>query len=143
MAYLLDTVTISEFRDKTHRDPAVFAWQSSITGVPCFLSVITLHEIGFGIHKVARKDPRFATTLAKWYDKIIAHEGEVPFLAVDRSIAELAAEFRARHETSFPDSLIAATAKIHGLTLATRNTTDYSVIGIDLVNPWEFKDAIA
>jgi predicted nucleic acid-binding protein len=143
MAYLLDTVTVSEFRDKTHRDPAVFAWQSSIIGLPCFLSVITLHEIRFGIRKVARKDPGFAATLANWYDKIVAHEGEVPFLAVDRSIAELAAEFRAMHETSFPDSLIAATVKIHGLTLATRNTADFVGIGIDLVNPWEFKDGIA
>jgi toxin FitB len=55
----------------------------------------------------------------------------------------VAAEYRARHETTFPDSLIAAPAKVHGLTFATRNTADFEGIGIDLVNPWEFGEAIS
>ncbi len=58
-------------------------------------------------------------------------------LPVDRAIAEQAAYFRAEHETPFEDSLLAATAKVHGLTLATRNTGDFAVTGISLINPWE------
>jgi predicted nucleic acid-binding protein len=40
---------------------------------------------------------------------------------------------------SLNDSLIAATAKVHGLTLATRNTADFAATGIALFNPWDFK----
>jgi predicted nucleic acid-binding protein len=57
---------------------------------------------------------------------------------VDRVISEQAADFRAAFGAPLPDSLIAATAKVHNLTLATRNTADFKACGIDLVNPWEF-----
>jgi predicted nucleic acid-binding protein len=57
-------------------------------------------------------------------------------LNVDHPIAELAADFRADYQTPFEDSLIAATAKVHRLTLATRNTADFEATGISLVNPW-------
>ena len=55
-----------------------------------------------------------------------------------RDIAELAADFRADDGTPFEDSLIAATAKVHGLTVATRNTGHFTSCGIEVVNPWEF-----
>lgn len=139
MAYLLDTVTISELRDKRTRDPAVVAWQASLVGESFFLSVISLNEIRYGLLKVSRHDPDFAETLTAWYDGIVANEPYLPFLPISRAIAEAAADFRAAHGTAFNDSLIAATAKVHGLTLATRNTPDFAEIGISLVNPWDFK----
>ncbi len=53
------------------------------------------------------------------------------------AIVEQAAEFRANHHTSVGESLIAATAHVHKLTLATRRTADFAATGIRLVNPWE------
>jgi toxin FitB len=86
--------------------------------------------------KVEPGDPVFASRLAAWYSQIVSLQDQFRILIVDRNIAELAADFRADHETPFEDSLIAATAKVHGLTLATRNIADFEATGISLVNPW-------
>lgn len=138
MPYLLDTVTVSELRDKRTRDPAVVAWQAGLIGESFFFSVISLNEIRYGLLKVRQRDPGFAETLATWYDGIVSNEPYLPFLPVTRAIAEVAADFRVDHGCSLNDSLIAATAKVHGLTLATRNTADFAAIGIKLFNPWDF-----
>ncbi|TLD69412.1 type II toxin-antitoxin system VapC family toxin [Phragmitibacter flavus] len=138
MPFLLDTVTISAFRRPAKAGPQLVQWQQSQQGQIGYLSVVTLNELRFGMKKVQSRDPVFASNLATWYDQIIALPDHFRILNVDRAIAEQAADFRAEHGTSFEDSLIAATAKIHGLTLATRNTADFKPTGISLVNPWEF-----
>lgn len=135
MRFLLDTVTISEFRRKDKVHPRVRKWQESIGDV--WLSVITLNELHYGMRNVEPRDPVFASRLVAWYSQIIAQPQRFRILNVDRAIAEQAAEYRAAHNTPFEDSLIAATAKVHGLTLATRNTADFDATGISLVNPWE------
>ncbi len=137
MPYLLDTVTISEFRKRPNMDPAVYAWQESVRGERVWLSVITLNEIQYGILKVEKRDPALAERLRDWYSQILAAAPNVPFLDVDRAIAEQAAGYRALLGLSYNDSLIAATAKVHNLTLATRNIADFQNTGILLVNPWE------
>ncbi len=134
--FLLDTVTLSELRREKKVHPSVRDWQTGIGDV--WLSVITLNEIRYGMRKVGRKDPAFAARLAAWYATLIAQPQRFRILDVNRTIAEQAADFRTDHDTSFPDSLIAATAKIHNLTLATRNTADFAATGIQLVNPWEY-----
>ncbi len=136
MPYLLDTVTISEFRRAKKAHPAVQKWQTDLTKV--YLSVITMNEIRYGMRKVESKDPVFFARLTAWYDNLISQPERFRILPVNLSIAELAADFRASHQSPFEDSLIAATAKIHNLTLATRNISDFKPSGIPLVNPWEF-----
>lgn len=136
MSFLLDTVTVSELRRTDDKmNPGVWAWQKDIR--ESFLSVVTLNEIRFGMKKVERRDPGFASQLSAWYDQIIARPQWFRILNIDRAIAEQAADFRAAHDTPFEDSLIAATAKVHDLTLATRNTADFAATGIRVVNPWE------
>ncbi len=137
MPYLLDTVTISAFRRNGRTPPEVLRWSASLD-VPChYLSVISLNEIRFGIRTVEAKDPDFAQELHDWYQAIVEEDRFYRILPVDREIAEIAALYRADHETPYYDSLIAATAKVHGLALATRNTADFQATGISLVNPWE------
>jgi predicted nucleic acid-binding protein len=137
MRFLLDTVTVSELRRADDKmNPGVLAWQKNLR--ESFLSVITLNELRYGIRKVEPRDPIFAAQLTAWYSQIIARPQRFRILPVDRATAELAADFRAAHDTPFEDSLIAATAQVHNLTLATRNTVDFEACGVEMVNPWEF-----
>jgi predicted nucleic acid-binding protein len=136
MRFLLDTVTISEFRRKEKAHPRVRNWQESIGDV--WLSVITLNELRYGMRKIESRDPVFASHLATWYSQIIMQPQRFRILPVDRAIAELAADFRGAHGTSVEDSLIAATAKVHNLTVATRNTSHFEACGVEIENPWEF-----
>ncbi len=139
MPYLLDTVTISAFRRDGRTPPEILAWSASIDEPCYYISVISLNEIRLGIRNVETKDPEFGQKLNRWYESIVNQERYYRILPVDRQIAETAALYRADHVTPHFDSLIAATAKIHGLTLATRNTTDFIALGISVVNPWEFE----
>jgi predicted nucleic acid-binding protein len=138
MAFLLDTVTVSELRKGTRTNPAVRAWQESEVSGQAYLSVITLNEIRYGILKQKRRDRKFAELLAVWYANLVSQPALFPLLGVDLPIAELAADFRGNEGLAYADSLIAATAKVHGLTLATRNTADFAATGIALFNPWDF-----
>ncbi len=140
MSFLLDTVTLSEFRRAKNAEPAVFRWQASLLGEPVYLSVITLNEIRYGIRKIEKRDPAFATLLGEWYDNLIAQSDLFIVLPVTRRIAESAADFRATHGTPYNDALIAATAQVHGLTLATRNISDFALTGISVVNPWDVEE---
>ncbi len=136
MPILLDTVVLSELRRSENRmHPGVRTWQRGVGD--SFISVITLHELRFGIRKVEPRDPVFATQLTAWYALILAQPDRFRILPVDRAIAELAADFRAAHNTPFEDSLIAATAKVHGLTVVTRNVDDFTPTGVPVLNPWE------
>lgn len=134
-AILLDTVTVSEIRRGPNGNANVWQWQQSMSRA--LLSVITLSEVLYGIRKVERKDPDFAAKLTRWYANLLVQPDRYRIIDVNRIIAEQAAEFRASLGTALADSLIAATAKVHNLTLATRNTADFQHCGIDLVNPWE------
>jgi predicted nucleic acid-binding protein len=138
MAILLDTVALSELRKKSKAARSVIAWQKSEGGALAYVSVITMNEIRYGARKVALRDPGFAARLEEWYGEILAADSLYTILPVGLEIAEAAADFRAIHGSAFNDSLIAATASVHGLTLATRNVGDFEMTGIGLVNPWDF-----
>lgn len=137
MAFLLDTVTLSELRKKEKADRKVLAWQS-VHSARAYVSVITLNEICFGIRQVRRKDKAFAERLEIWYQEILRAKDLFLLISVDRAIAETAADLRHDFQMGYDDALIGATAQIHGLTLATRNTTDFEATGIAMVNPWKF-----
>jgi predicted nucleic acid-binding protein len=121
-----------------HGAPSVIAWQASEGGSPAYVSVITMNEIRYGAKKVAFRDPGFAARLADWYQEILAAKPLYTILPIGIEIAELAADYRAAYGMSLNDSLIAATASVHGLTIATRNTADLEITGVSLFNPWDF-----
>ncbi len=134
--YLLDTVTLSELRKKSRADAAVLRWQYAVGGRQAWVSVITMNEIWYGRCKIEPRDPVFARRLEIWYGEILAAPAQFTLLPVTTDIARQAAEIRATHGVSYNDSLIAATARVHGLTLATRNEADFAGTGVTVINPW-------
>ena len=138
MSWLLDTVVISELRKGPKCDAAVLAWQASTAGQRTFISVITLNEIWFGIESVKSRDARFASALREWYEGSLIPSFQGSFLPVGRQVAEIADELRCSQALSFNDALIAASASVHGLTLATRNEADFAETRIAVINPWRF-----
>lgn len=136
---LLDTVTISELRKEGRMHDAVRAWQEQLSDRETWLSVVSVMEIRMGHLRVLNKDPMFAQRLESWLETTVIPLFEDRLFQIDLAIAREAAGMRVVHGLSPNDSLIAATAKVHGLTLATRNTADFEAMGIRLINPWEFE----
>lgn len=129
MSYLLDTNVISELRKGERTDPSVASWFADIADEEIFLSVLTIGEIRRGVESVRRRDPDSAAALDSWLSRLseIHHDRIVP---VDRPIAEEWGRMNVPDPLPVVDGLLAATARILGLTLVTRNTTDVEGTGV-------------
>lgn len=139
MSYLLDTNVVSELV-AARPNPGVTAWLDGVEPDQVFLSVITVGELKGGIDKLP--DSKRRRQLSNWLNgDLLVRFGE-RVLPIDVAVAlawgTLVAQTRAAG-TPIPavDSLLAATAAVHGLTLVTRNTGDFEAAGIALHNPWE------
>src|SRR5712691_11607314 len=132
---LVDTNVVSELRRGRNADPRVVAWFSEMPNERVFTSVIVLGEVRRGIELVARRDKPQAEVLERWYASIrdqLANR----VLAVDEPI--MMVWYRISLPDLLPayDGLIAATALVHGMTVATRNTADYRRAGVEVFDPW-------
>ncbi|MEA2526043.1 MAG: toxin FitB [Thermomicrobiales bacterium] len=138
MTYLLDTNVVSEWV-KPRPDPHVVSWLADIDEDRVFLSVISLAEISRGIASMpvgVRRD-----RLAAWLADELPERFEGRLLPVNRPIAEAWGMLMSRAKQAgiglgVMDAFFAATADTHGLTLVTRNTSDFARLGIMLLNPW-------
>jgi hypothetical protein len=132
--YLLDTNVISETR-KLRADHGGITLLSAADATKLFLSVLTLGELRKGVAAKRRADPVAADALAAWVDGI-----ETTFadhvLPVDVATARHWGELSASWSIPVIDTLIAATAISHGLTLVTRNARDVRSTGVPLLDPW-------
>jgi toxin FitB len=131
--YLLDTNIISETR-KTRADSGVMAFLSAAEATGLFLSVLTLGELRKGVRAKRRTDPVAADRLGAWVDTIETMFSD-RVLPVDLAIASRWGELSAGRTFPVIDTLIAATALRHGLTLVTRNTRDVESTGVPLIDP--------
>lgn len=135
MSYLVDTNVISELRKGERADPAVRAWFASVADEELFLSVLTVGEIRQGVERICRRDPAAATALDRWLDRVVdTHRDRL--VPVDRLVAEEWGRMNVPDPLPVIDGLLAATAKVTGLTLATRDVGDVERTGVDLVNPF-------
>jgi len=140
MGLLLDTMVTSELRRARHRgaDPAFAAWAASVNLSQAFVSVITIHEMHRGVLLTQRKDPAQGAIYRAWlHDLIDAFGDRVLDLTLDASM--LAAEFHVPDPAPLADAFIAATARTHHLTVATRNTGHFTRFAVPLINPWDTK----
>jgi predicted nucleic acid-binding protein len=136
MSYLLDTNVLSELRKGPRCHPHVAAWYAPIPTEAIYLSVLVIGEIRRGIERIRSRDPQAAMTLEKWLRQVITrHQSRI--LAVDYRVAEEWGRMTASRSLSTVDSLLAATARVHGLTLVTRNVTDIVGTGVAYLNPFE------
>jgi hypothetical protein len=134
--YLIDTNIISEVRKGDRSDPNVAAWYRSIDDRDIYLSVLVLGEIRKGIERARSRDPGRARALETWLSAVRESFGD-RVLAVDQSVADEWGRMSAKRPVSTIDALLAATAKIHRMTLVTRNVADIADLGAELLNPFE------
>ncbi len=135
MKFLLDTNVISEMRKRERAEPKVVRGAARTPVEDIGTSVIVLAEIRRGIELKRRRDPDQATSLDRWFVQMRTRLGD-RVLPIDEPIAEAWALLGIPHPLPLIDGLLAATAKVHGLTLVTRNIGDIARTGVSLLDPF-------
>lgn len=137
MTYLLDTNVISELRKPLGKaDPSVLAWADAHEPLDLYVSAITIFELELGVLAKARKDPVQGAQLRTWMEDRVKRFFYGRILPLDSAIAVEAARCSVPDRMPLADSFIAATARVHGLTIVTRDEKDYRRLDVPLVNPW-------
>ncbi|WP_293372718.1 type II toxin-antitoxin system VapC family toxin [Nevskia sp.] len=132
--YLLDTNVVSELR-KPKPHGAVLAWLQAAEDAHLHLSAVTIGEIQAGIELTREQNPAKAQEIEAWLEQVAGTYNVLPMDAtVFRTWARL---MHRRSNTVHEDAMIAATAKVHGLTVVTRNVSDFEAFGVALINPFE------
>ena len=142
MMYVLGTNVVSELRKVRFGKaaPNFAAWTESVDAADLFVSVITIMELELGVLSIERKDAAQGVMLRTWLEQHVFPEFSGRTLPIDTSVALRCARlhvFGKPDKRGERDALIAATALVHGMTLATRNVADFQFTGVTLLNPWE------
>jgi len=135
--YILDTNVISELRKGRKTHPNVKKWAERVPSASLYISVISLLELEIGIQLIDRRDKEQGTILRAWMDRHVLPTFSGRILAIDAAVAQRCATLHVPNPRSDRDALIAATALVHGLTVATRNVADFEHTGVGVLNPWE------
>jgi toxin FitB len=133
--FLLDTNVISEIRKRDRAHPNIVRWVARTPVDEIGTSVLVLGEIRRGIELKRRSDPEQARSLDQWFLQMRARLGG-RFLPIDEPVAEAWAMLGIPNPLPLIDSLLAATAKVHGLTLVTHNVADIAAAGVPLLDPF-------
>ena len=137
MTFILDTNVISELRRPDKADHNVLAWASGVPVANFYLSAITVLELELGVLQIERKNSASGNVLREWLNRQVLPRFEGRILPVDTAVALRCARLHVNDRRSERDTLIAATAFVHGMTVATRNVSDFEPTGIAIFNPWQ------
>ena len=132
-AYLLDTNVVSELR-KPRPHGGVVAWLESVDDTQLHLSAVTVGEIQAGIELTREQDPKKAKEIEAWLELVSATYNLLPMDA--KTFRAWARLMHRKSNTLYEDAMIAATAKVHGLTVVTRNVADFNALGLEVFNPF-------
>lgn len=135
MSYLLDSNIVSELRKRDRADAGVRQWFAGVDDTELFLSVLTVGELRRGIESIHRRDRARALALNRWFHALVT-QYEARILLVDQKVAGEWGRMNALATFPAIDSLLAATAHVHGLTFVTRNTKDVARTGVPCLNPF-------
>jgi predicted nucleic acid-binding protein len=135
VSYLVDTNIISELRKRERADANVRTWFASVTDDDLFLSVLVIGEIRQGIERVRERDSRQVEALEAWLGRVRKLFGP-RLLPITESVAQEWGRLNRTRPLPTVDSLLAATAKVNGLTLVSRNAADYSGTGVSFLDPF-------
>jgi toxin FitB len=135
--YILDTNVISELRKAKKTHPNVKKWAERVPSASLYISVISVLELEIGILLVDRRDNQQGAILRAWMDLHVLPTFSSRILAIDTDVVRRCATLHVPNPRSDRDALIAATALMHGLTVATRNVADFERTGVGVLNPWE------
>ena len=136
---VLDTNVVSEIRKirQGRADINVAAWANGVDSTTLFLSAVTVLELEMGVLRAERRDPDQGAVLRRWLEAQVLREFEDRILPVDTEVARRCAGLHVPDLRGERDALIAATALVHGLAVATRNVADFRPTGVAIMNPWE------
>ncbi len=133
--YLIDTNIISELR-KTKPHGALSAWFASVKTEAVSIPAVVIGEIQAGVEKTRRQDLAKAQEIEQWLERLLLFYTVVPMDApIFREWARLMAT---ESDVLMRDAMIAATARLQGLTVATRNIRDFASFDVATFNPFTY-----
>ena len=135
--YILDTNVVSELRRADKADRKVATGAESRPLAQFFLAAITALELELGVLQAERRDPSQEMLLRAWLKDQIEPRFEGRILAFDAAVARRCAKLHVPDPRSERDAIIAATALVHGMTVVTRNVSDFAPTLVERLNPWE------
>ena len=138
MDYLIDTNIISDVRRGRRCDPNVASWYEKIEDASLYLSVLVIGEIRKGIKRIRPKDTVQAYAIENWRIAVDKTFGE-RILPIDRAVANEWGRLNASRPLPVIDGPLAATAKIHHMTLVTRNIAEIADLDVQFLNPFELR----
>ena len=132
--YLLDTNVVSELRrERPHG--GVLAWIQDVDDKDLYLSAVSIGEIQAGIEITRDQDPAKAAEIEAWLDQVAESYNVLPMDA--RAFRAWAQMMHLQTDDLLEDVMIAATARLNGLTVVTRNVRDFVVFGVQTLNPFD------
>jgi predicted nucleic acid-binding protein len=137
--FVLDTNVVSELRKAKagKANKGVVDWAHRVPAALMFLSVISLQELEHGVLLAERRDRRKGKVLREWLDGRVLPAFADRVVPVDTPVALQAAALHVPDPAPVRDAFIGATALVHGMTVVTRNTTDFErYTGLEVIDPW-------
>jgi toxin FitB len=135
--FLLDTNVVSELRKAKagKADKNVVDWASSASASSMFVSAITVQELEIGVLLAERRDSAQGAVLRRWLEAQVLPAFAERIVPVDTAVARRSASLHVPDPQPVRDSLIAATALVHGMSVVTRNVSDFAPTGVEVINP--------